>query len=431
MSWYSATADSTTASLIGGSGSYADYTATTSAVTKIAPNANFLSVGLFEVTSTNNFFRIRNDEYAVRAAGGGVATGSSAKSDSVITSTSKVTIGEDADLAVESNALGNQRLYICASSNVASTDRVDLQTGTAVGGAGVSSEMTVNATNDVSIGKNVKLQSTGDILVGTYTTASVTAEGLSNTWGLAGIGSSHATAVITSTQNVTLGENVFVEAFGDVMLTAGDDPLGSFKTILAPIAIAHGYVTGLVGIPVVKAIADVESNATLAIGLDSRVRSGRNTTLSAERGDRIPSADGTSRGSAVFIPIKGSNSDTSSTGASKITVDGTVESGVFSRIEITIPDSKNVRNEFSNEIVINGKTDYGSVSPTSDVPVSATWKEDFLASEFASAYFDSTRLQSIGSASSATAVRTGTSEACLPQAATSISTLPPSLVAER
>lgn len=394
QSHYAATADSTNAAALGASGANARATSTATATTILAPGVSVLAGNDIVISAANEFYRTPNAIDTVKAAGGGGATATAASSVTTFSGTSRVEIGDGVRLVVAATPLGNEGIQIGASSAVAATDSMDLQTGGALTGAGLDASQTINATNEVVIGNGGTLTSTGNIAVGTHTRASASTEALVNTWGLAAVGTADASTRVTTTQTVTVGTGSLIEAFGNARLTAGSDPTGGFDTLLQGSAVAQGYVRGLIAVPDAEADAILTSNASLAVGAGTRIRSGQNTTIAARRGQLNPAADGTGRGYQLgFIPVTVSDSNPSTAGTGTVTMNGSVEAGIYHTLDITIPNSGN-SGIFSRTI---------TVAP-GGVPFVSAFDAAFSSPDFAAQYFEGTDLQAVNAGTSSTPV---------------------------
>ncbi|MFM7034377.1 MAG: beta strand repeat-containing protein [Planctomycetia bacterium] len=393
-SHYAATADSTNAAALGASGANARATSTATATTILAPGVSVVAGGDIVISAANEFYRTPNAIDTVKAAGGGGATATAASSVTTFSGTSRVQIGDGVRLVVAATPLGNEGIQIGASSTVAATDSMNLQTGGALTGAGLDASQTIGATNEVVIGNGGTLTSTGNIAVGTHTRASASTEALVNTWGLAAVGVADASTRVTTTQTVTVGTGNLIEAFGNARLTAGSDPTGGFDTLLQGNAVAQGYVRGLIAVPDAEADAILTSNASLAVGTGTRIRSGQNTTIAARRGQLNPTADGTGRGYQLgFIPVTVSDSNPSTAGTGTVTMNGTVEAGIYHTLDITIPNSRN-----------SGIYSRTITAAPGGVPFISAFDAAFSSPDFAAQYFEGTDLQAVNAGTSSTPV---------------------------
>ncbi len=141
-------------------------------------------------------------------------------------------------------------------------------------------------------------------------------------YGAGAYGGANAETVVQSNQNVTLGDNTALTAFGNIELTAGDGPtdLGVNNTTMIGNANAQAVAHGIVGIPSASATTALTTNATLTVNQGDQVSSGQNTTLAADNGVPNPKAmglshgfdqaqaKGSAKGNFLFIPISGGKS---------------------------------------------------------------------------------------------------------------------------
>ena len=394
-SHYLAQSNSTNAAVLGASGASAAATSNTSADVDLGANVVIHASGPVAIAAQNGFFRTASDDATVSAAGGGGLTATAALSTTTLTGNSDVTIGSGAQIKLTSTPLSSAGITVVASSILAAEDRVNLQTGGAIQGAGVNASMTATLNNSVSTGSNTVLASTGNTGVGTFTTAVAGTAAEVNTWGLAAVGVAQASTAVTTNQSVAIGNNSTIEAFGNVDLTAGDDPAGSFDTVLTGSASAQGYVRGLIAVPVAEADTELVSNATLTIGTGTQVRGGQNATIAAGPGLLNPTADGAGHGFELgFIPVDVRDSDPTSATSSTLTHHGTVTAGAFHTLDITIPDARDSGGFFSSQI---------NVQP-GGAAFKSTFEPSFSPPAFIAQHYTGTEAEFLNSGTSSTPV---------------------------
>src|SRR5262249_6080309 len=194
--------------------------------------------------------------------------------------------------------------------------------------------------------------------------------------------SASAETNVTSNQNVTLGSGTNLTAYGNVTITAGDDPTFGAGTA-GPIvgnANAQSYARGLIGIPIASATTNLTTNATLTVGAGAQIKSGQNTTLAADTGTPFATAQGVGHGYELFvIPVTNGSSSPSTSTSSRVVIDGTVTAGIYHELDITIPNVLNPRTGRYDTVNANaGGFPFASAFDPSFVP------SDFVQNNFSS-----------------------------------------------
>ncbi|MCX7271935.1 MAG: hypothetical protein NTV19_01705, partial [Burkholderiales bacterium] len=275
--------------LAGASGAFGSNTSTTSATTTIGKGTALSASDSGEAVrfaSRNRFRQIQTD-YSAQGGAGGAISGSASLTTSTIIGTSAVTVGDSAAITT-TNPLGS--MTIVASHDLNTTDKVTMESGGLLTGAGVSSSLEATPTNTVSLGKATKLTSAGDIHVGSWTSANASTTSYVNTWGLASVGAAYAYVTIISVQTVTIDDNSVILAFGNVNLTAGRDKSTNNQTSIQGNSLATGYIRGLVAIPVADGASDLTSTAALNIRPGVTIRTGANVEIAANPGSATPTS---------------------------------------------------------------------------------------------------------------------------------------------
>ncbi|MEN6412472.1 MAG: leukotoxin LktA family filamentous adhesin [Veillonellales bacterium] len=350
---YFGRADSTNASVVGGSGAAVTNDLASRVNTEIGSGTTLTSRGTITQTAVNSFGTAQSGK-SVSAGGGGVLNAAAAVSKTTISGTAVSALDDDVALTSGTDPfLVPGRITIVADSILNVTDEVVLKTGGLLAaGAGTNSKIKATLKNDVKTGKNDQLTSLGNIDIGSYTSALAAAASEVSTWGTAAVGVAKASTDLTTDQEVTIADNSSILAFGNVNITAGSAPDGSDSTFVQGTANAEGYVSGVIAIPAVDADAKVASNASLAIGKGAAIKSGENTVIGAYYGDAEAAADGTGHGYQLgFIAVTQSNSDKSTSKSAKVTQKGDISAGIYHNLQITIDkDGKLSKNSDSADV---------------------------------------------------------------------------------
>ncbi len=363
---------SVNAAVAGFSGAAATNTDNTSASTTVALNTAIMASWEVDITAQNTFTEnLPAGGSSVSAGSGGVFVGTAATSQSTLTGTSKVTIGSGVTIDVESLTTPSDvvpGIYLIASSVLNTEDQVSLSSGGALDGAGTDSSLTANLTNSVITNSTNSAPdnfiTSENIGIGTYSQVNAANISEASTFGVLGtLASASATTDVISNQTVTLGSYTNLTATQNIYLTAGDDPTpgGNIPTTINGDSNAQSYARGFVGVPLASATTNLTSNATLSVAANDQIESGEDTTLVADHGTPIPSAQGIGHGYELyFIPVTDGSSSPSTTTSSTVTMDGTIIAGAFHDLDITIPDDNTATSNgnaiFSNTIIADGAT---------------------------------------------------------------------------
>ncbi|HEV3085266.1 MAG TPA: hypothetical protein VGY66_36260, partial [Gemmataceae bacterium] len=385
---YAPSSNSLNASALGASGSTAKNDDTTSATATIGDNSTttITATGKVIFEALNAFQETTSGESA-QGAGGGVANAAAVLSLSTLNGTANLNVGDKVTISSGTDPVGNPGgIAMVAASAISAVDQVTLTTGGALAGAGVNSELDGTLHNTVTIGTGDNFTSKGNIGAGTYTTVNAQTNAYVSTFGLAVVGSAQATSNVTSTQAVNVGASTTMSAFGNVNLTAGNDPTGLFNTTMNGQATAQGYVRGLIAIPVASATAALTSNASLSIGTGDQINSGQNVTIGAFPGVPTSTANGTGHGYELgFIPATDGSSSQSSPTSSTVTQNGTITAGIYHELNITIPNDQSSGN-FSSTITTNPDgSPYASYT--------SSFSPSFSAPNFVNAHYSGTDAQ--------------------------------------
>ncbi|WP_426209754.1 beta strand repeat-containing protein [Massilia sp. TWP1-3-3] len=381
-----AQANSLNASAFGGSGANTTNNAGSTVAARIGAGTSIAATNAVLVRADNMFYTAAGNNESASGAGGGVANGAAAGSSSTIVADTKVALADDVSISSGPGTDANPySLEIVASNQVSMSDKVVLKTGGLLAGAGVSSVIVATLDNDVTIGRGNQLSSLGSLGIGSYTSAAASAVALVETHGLAVVGSANALTDLGSTQNVTIKgssgtRNTLISSFGNIDITAGNDPTGAFNTLLTGNASGQAYVNGLIAVPKASATTNLRSDASLAIDAGATVQSAQNATIGAYQGRPIATANGTGRGFALgFIPVTAGKSTVSTPSSARVVMDGTVNAGIYHDLTIVIPDCKDA-GIFCSQINISADS----------APTTATFERWFDSSAYIKDNFKAT-----------------------------------------
>jgi len=395
---YAPSSNSLNASAYGASGSTAKNDDTTSATATIGNNliTTITATGKVIFEALNGFQETTSGDSA-QGAGGGVVNGAAVLSFSTLNGTASLNVGDNVTISSGTDPVNNPGgIAMVAASTISAIDQVTLTSGGALAGGFVNSELDGTLHNTVTIGTGDTFTSKGNIGAGTYTTVNAQMNAYVSTFGLAVLGSADATSNVTSTQAVNVGASTSMSAFGNVNLTAGNDPTGLFNTSMNGQTSAQGYVRGLIAIPLAQATSTMTSLTSLSIASGDQINSGQNVTIGAFPGVPTSTANGTGHGFELgFIPATTDGSTPSSTTSSTVTQNGTITAGIYHELNITIPIDPS--SFFSKTITTNPDG-----SPFASY--TSSFDPSFSAPDFVAAHYSGTDAQLLNTGISSTPV---------------------------
>ncbi len=337
---YFAGSNSIEASAVGASGSYSKNTIDP-VTTALLGNATDLTAWNELKLNANNHIIESDGGYSSQGASGGVASGASVQTTTAIGDGAYVTLGSSDSLTVGTDPYANPGLIdITAGDIITAADTTNLNTGGAISVAAANSSTYVTDTNTVTIGSSSRLLSLGDIDIGTYAMDGIANSALVHTYGLAGGAGATANSTITANQSVAIGNAVTMLGYGSVNIMAGRSGDGKWFSLFGPDAIAASYVRAIIPVPVADATATVQQNNNVTFGTGGYVYSGGNIDLEAYQGNTNPQADGEGHAYILgFIPVSGTNSNTSAHGSGTVQLGGNFIAGYFHDLAINISNS--------------------------------------------------------------------------------------------
>ncbi|MGH2997914.1 MAG: beta strand repeat-containing protein, partial [Gaiellaceae bacterium] len=384
LAQYSSHADSTNASVVGAAGAFATFTGGSSATTTLPSSLTIVATGVVEIKAESDVVEepgsnVQAPDDNVNAAGGGGISLTAAESSSDITSHSTVSIGNNFHVStsnVPESSLG--RIGIDAGSSLLATDLVNLETGGAIDGAGVDSELTGHLYTTVTIGTGAILTSSENVGVGTWTIVDGQIEADESTWGLAAVGSADAHTNIDTHESIDIGTGSRFTALGDVDIRTGTSSDDGEEDSLIASSRAEGYIRGLIAVPDASGSTHITTDQETTIeGIT--IISGRDTQLGADPYNPIATADGTGRGYELgFIPVTDGSSDPQVHSTANVSFNGSVEAGYYYNLTITIDNGQNAPGGYFTDATCNsdGCSPYFHQNSQS-IPVTATYDPSF------------------------------------------------------
>ncbi len=377
---YQATATAIGAGVANASGAITSNDIDSDVTTSIGDHAGLYANGLIAV-GARNVFTDTNPNPAVQGGGGGVLSGAAAANTTNITGNTLASMGASSMLAAgldqataaalvtkyEGQAFNSTgdifanagSIYLVAGSELHANDTVTLDSGGAVAGSGVSSKLYATLNNNVTLADSDNLVTNGDLGLGTYTQVNAAQNALTHTYGGGAQGSAVARTEITSNQNVSVGTNDTLLAFGLLNVTAGVDPTGFLPTSIIADATAQSYVRGIIAIATGEADTVVHSNAHVDIGGGARVLSGGDINLGTYESAPRVSAEGTGHGYELgFIPITSDDSNASAYTTGGLNVAGSVIAGIYHDSDVTIAADGSLSHDTGAPLFYLYRTDF-------------------------------------------------------------------------
>jgi hypothetical protein len=350
--------DSINADLVGASGALANNKANTAANAAVQSGTAIMATFAVNVSSQNTFTEeLPSGGNTVSAGAGGFLNGTAALSTTTLTGNSNVTVGGNVLLDVETPTTapgGTPGIFLVASSALTTNDSVTLSSGGAIEGAGTTSLLSATLDNNVTTNSSAtapdNFVTNQNIGIGTYTTVNALTTSMAHSFGaIAGVAVSNADTEVTSNQTVALGPSTSLTALFNINLIAGDDPTPGAPAAAPMVGTSNGqsFARGFVGIGSASATTNLTSNTNLTVGAGDQIKSGENTTLSADPGTPSPTAIGISHGYELyFIPVTGGSSST-------VVVNGSVTAGAYHELSLTVANDNSAGSGYSKTVSVN------------------------------------------------------------------------------
>jgi hypothetical protein len=251
--------DSTTVSVVGGSGAVSDVEIDTNVKVVLGENVSLNALDI-DIDALNQARQIQTPWDAsyttsVYGAGGGGANGTAALSSQDIKHLlAAVEVGESAVLKISDLAWMYEGyrngITLDAGTEFFVYDKAVIEVGGALQGAGAESDVDVLARNQVTLGDGVQLRNAwGKIGLGTYSRGSAAAEADVSVWAVAGVAGGVSDVHIDVANSVTLGNNIVIDAYDQISVFAGRGSDGLNQNQLVADARSNIYNWTAVPIP--------------------------------------------------------------------------------------------------------------------------------------------------------------------------------------
>ncbi|AQQ68773.1 hypothetical protein Mag101_14865 [Microbulbifer agarilyticus] len=353
--------DSTTVSVVGGSGAEASSDIDNDVEVTLGNNVSFEALQI-EIEADNSALQIQDPaesgfSTSINAGAGGAANGSAGLSYQDLTGVeAAVTIGNNAVLAISDlawlDSFYDHGIAIDAHTRFYVYDAAVLKVGGALQGAGSESDVDATTKNTVTIGDDVVLYNPiGEIGIGTYTIGSATAQAETSVWAVAGVAGGVSDVNVNVTNTVDIGQDVIINALDNIGIYAGRGSSYLYENQLVADARTNVYNWTAVPIPAGNdADADINVTNTVIFGDDIDLGSDSHVTVEANEGSLYANADGVERNPYLELfsteTTFGSN-DTSSDNSLVFEGSGSVVAGQNAYQWVDVDDSGNITSDLA------------------------------------------------------------------------------------
>jgi len=284
--------DTFQASAVGFSGSWATNDVNATAEAQIGNNAKITTYDLIvEATNTSRKDLVGelyadgllDSDYNVKTGSGGVFEGNAAESETDIANRTYTTIGDYATIDVVGSLYNPGNFILRAYNDVEGTDDVKLDSGGVIVGSAATSAIRADINDGiVSIGNNAHITSVGDVNLEALARGVLKVEPQVHTYGLASAAAVDGMARIHNDNDVSVGENTFIESYGEINLLAGRDHdgiMGYFHVT------SHGDELNASVIPIefLTSHGEIVQDHAITVESGAILRSAQDTNLLTER----------------------------------------------------------------------------------------------------------------------------------------------------
>ena len=299
---------------------------------------NFASIAAndFTATAENNLAKSGLDENFEFAGGGGISV-TVGDSRSTQAQTNRLDFGDNTTVALTGSRTNKGNMTLNALTDVTVNDEMVLNTGAVVGVPVSDTAITSTASNDVIIGTGTSLTTQrGDIAIEAKLVSDIEAHAKTSVWGLAGVGATgKSEASLTSSNVIDFADGSLVRGNGAVSIVTNDS-LDRMDVLARTDIFNNTLIAGIFG---EKAKATLNHNTHIHIREGARLQSAADLSIKANDGTRGAAGKGSKQwlqyvGIAV-VPMKANFGEEAGSTTNKITLDGTVETGIFSEQYLT------------------------------------------------------------------------------------------------
>ena len=297
---------------------------------------NVITAHNFTATAENNLAKSGLDKNFKFDGGGGISV-TVGDSRSTQAQTNRLDVGDNSSIALRGTGLDQGALTLNAHTDVTANDEMVLNTGALVGVPVSDTAITATASNDIIVGTGTSLTTArGDIAISAKLVSDIEASAKTSVWGLAGVGATGKSDVsLTSANTVDFKQDSLVRGNGAVAVTTNDS-LDRMDVVAKTNIYNNTLIAGIFG---EKADAHLAHDTNIFIREDAKLQSARDLSVKASDGTRNVAGKGEKTwlqyvGIAV-VPLNGSFGRETGASNKKITLDGSVETGIFASQYLT------------------------------------------------------------------------------------------------
>jgi filamentous hemagglutinin family protein len=329
-------ADSFQASAVGAAGAEAKNLIDTDVTAKVGDGVVIHSTDSVFIAAVT---QVQQGGGGARAGSGGVIAGAAAFSDTRIYNDTLVEIGENAVISLNGDpTTADVRLNIEAYNYLATGDTVTVDSGGYYAGGGGRSQMIATIRNTVDIEDNVHLFSVGNLQIGTASINMANNAANASIYGVVTGAGASTNAELDVGQAIVLGDDVTLESFGSLNLTAGRSGNGATNSLVSANATTEVYNYALIPITVDYAGRARATNVvTLTMGDRNEVLAGRDVTIGAYRG--VVNANGRGTNHNPYLTMfntTNSSTDSHEVRRADAVLKGVISAGMNNSFAVTI-----------------------------------------------------------------------------------------------
>ncbi|GAB3508638.1 hypothetical protein GCM10027400_09050 [Pseudoxanthomonas daejeonensis] len=346
QSTFNAFVDSTSAAVLGMSGSWAKNTIDLDTHARLLGGSDVIAKS-YNQDARNKAIKNASASYNVQSGSGGIFDAAAASSVSELYLDAQSTIGDNVDLALSGDWRNPQKLVVQAYNDVYARDRVKLDSGGAIAIADAESRVDVKqADAKVSVGNGSDLYSIGDLVLSASGRYDIETSTNAKTWGLAGAAMGDSLAKVDANYIVDVGD-VDLFAYGDLKFLAGFDAAGAMNkaTLVARTDLWNNTAFPVVNDP--EAVAWYQRDSSVNLASTSAGRAVGDVYAYAGTGYSVLTGEGVGKdlyregiGKALGLSLDITGGDTINGGLAVVTANGSLDAGVYSQRHLRVSGLK-------------------------------------------------------------------------------------------
>jgi hypothetical protein len=262
------------------------------------------------------------------------------KSETIIVTTTVISVLDDATLAVFADDINPGRLSLNAFNSVLARDKAKLENGGLIAVTDAHSLIISTCLATVEIGARALLANTGDIDLTTRTNQEIQTYTFSITYiGGVGIATGDARSVANTTNHILVDSDAELYAGGNINLLAGHDTAGrwNYYDLKANILLYNYTAVPLATSPTARATIDQDNNIT--IGSGAELFAIKDAKLLTNDGITLVTAEGIGKNlyqELLGIDLREGNLADPIKSNSLVRVDGTIRVGIKNKLWLII-----------------------------------------------------------------------------------------------